>query len=124
MLVIFPFEESFYREHGIEAEFVGHPLAELGAAHPREQFASENGLDPGRNWIALLPGSRMGEIRDHLPEMMKAARELTLPKFAAAHPTDYEFLVPLAPTLDTAQRGKVSQLIRKLRGGLDLKARR
>ncbi len=122
MLVIFPFEESFYREHGIEAEFVGHPLAELAVPFtPREQFAAENGLDPGRTWIALLPGSRLGEIRDHLPVMMKAARELMLPKFAAAHPTDYEFLVPLAPTLDTAQRGKVSRLIQKCGCGPELR---
>ena len=59
MLVIFPFEEAFYREHGVEAEFVGHPLAELPLpAISREQFAAENGLDPAKTWIGLLPGSR------------------------------------------------------------------
>jgi len=77
MLVIFPFEEPFYRSHGVEAEFVGHPLAELPQPTiSREQFADENGLAPGKTWIGLLPGSRPKEIRDNLPEMLKAAREL------------------------------------------------
>ena len=59
MLVIFPFEEPFYRENGVEAEFVGHPLAELALPEmSRAQFAVENGLDPARTWIGLLPGSR------------------------------------------------------------------
>ena len=47
MLVIFPFEEPFYRERGVTAEFVGHPLADLPLPTvSREQFAAENGLDP------------------------------------------------------------------------------
>src|SRR5271157_5925269 len=63
MLVIFPFEEPFYREHGVQAEFVGHPLAELPLpAISREQFAAENGLNPQKTWIGLLPGSRPKEI--------------------------------------------------------------
>src|SRR5271157_5552419 len=57
MLVIFPFEEKFYRERGIGAEFVGHPLADLPLPSiPREQFAAEYGIDTQRMWIALLPG--------------------------------------------------------------------
>ena len=79
MLVIFPFEEPFYRGHGVAAEFVGHPLAELPQpAIGREQFAAENGLDPAKTWIGLLPGSRPKEIRDNLPEMLKAALNLEL----------------------------------------------
>jgi lipid-A-disaccharide synthase len=77
MLVIFPFEEPFYRGQGVEAEFVGHPLAELAAPTvSREHFAAANGLDPLKTWIGLLPGSRAKEIRDILPEMLRAAREL------------------------------------------------
>ena len=75
MLVIFPFEEAFYRENGVQAEFVGHPLAELPLPSiSREQFAVDNHLDPASTWIGLLPGSRPKEIRDHLPEMLSAAR--------------------------------------------------
>jgi lipid A disaccharide synthetase len=77
MLVIFPFEEPFYRGQGVAAEFVGHPLAELAAPTvSREQFAAANGLDPAKTWIGLLPGSRPKEIRDILPEMLRAAREM------------------------------------------------
>ena len=79
MLVIFPFEESFYRERGVEAEFVGHPLADLPLPEiSREQFARESGLNPSRSWIGLLPGSRAKEIGDNLPQMLAAARILTL----------------------------------------------
>jgi lipid-A-disaccharide synthase len=77
MLVIFPFEEPFYRENGVEAEFVGHPLADLPAPTvSRGPFAAEYGLDPEMTWVALLPGSRPREIRDNLGEMLKAAQRL------------------------------------------------
>ncbi len=105
MLVIFPFEEPFYREHGVQAEFVGHPLAELPLPSiSREQFAAENRLDPAKTWIGLLPGSRPKEIRDNLPEMMAAARYLALR-------ADFQFIVPLAPTLHAAQRAAVLKLV-------------
>jgi len=62
MLVIFPFEEQFYRARGVQAEFVGHPLADLPLPTiSREQFAGENQLRSGETWIALLPGSRAKE---------------------------------------------------------------
>ncbi|HZP07667.1 MAG TPA: lipid-A-disaccharide synthase [Terracidiphilus sp.] len=115
MLVIFPFEEPFYRERGVDAEFVGHPLAELPAPSiSREQFAAQNGLDPGKTWIGLLPGSRVREIHDHLPEMLRAARIL----FSHAQPRGLEFIVPLAPTLNAAQRQQVAALIVRESGGL------
>ena len=114
MLVIFPFEEPFYREQGVEAEFVGHPLAELPLPSiSREQFAAGNGLDPAKTWIGLLPGSRPKEIRDHLPEMLEAARALA----AACFP----FLIPLAPTLNAAQRDEVRRLVEIHASGLDIR---
>jgi len=77
MLVIFPFEEPYYRARAVDAEFVGHPLADLPEPSiTREQFAADNNLDPARTWIGLLPGSRLREIEDHLPEMLAAARAL------------------------------------------------
>ena len=108
MLVIFPFEEEFYRDRGVAAEFVGHPLAELPLPTiTREQFAAENGLDPSRTWIGLLPGSRPKEIRDNLPEILKAARELAGQDEARG----LEFLIPLAPTLNATQREQVKRLL-------------
>jgi len=110
MLVIFPFEESFYRDRNVQAEFVGHPLAELPLPTiTREQFARENGLDPARTWIGLLPGSRPKEIRDHLPEILKAARLLSA--WAPSNPPTLEFLIPLAPTLNAPQREAVRHLV-------------
>ncbi len=77
MLVIFPFEEPYYRQRGVQAEFVGHPLAELAPPSiDREAFAAAHGLDPAKTWIGLLPGSRAKEIGDLLPEMLRAAQEL------------------------------------------------
>jgi lipid-A-disaccharide synthase len=114
MLVIFPFEESFYRDHGVQAEFVGHPLAELPPPSiSREQFARENALDPTRTWIGLLPGSRPHEIRDHLPTILEAARLLT-----ASNNMPLEFMVPLAPTLNAAQRAAVHRTVQELASDL------
>jgi len=92
MLVIFPFEETFYRERGIEAQFVGHPLADLPApAITRDQFAAEHKLDARREWIALLPGSRRAEVSRIFPTLLEAAQLLG---------PDYVYIVPVASTLD------------------------
>ena len=110
MLVIFPFEEPFYRERGVQAEFVGHPLAELPPPTiSREQFAQENNLDPAKIWVGLLPGSRPKEIRDNLPEILKAAQQLSAR--APSDPPAFEFLIPLAPTLNAPQREEVLRLV-------------
>lgn len=91
MLVIFPFEEAFYRDHGVNATFVGHPLANVPLPSiSRKDFADQYHLDPSKLWVGLLPGSRFKEIRLNLPEMIEAARQLHEPT---------EFLLPLAPTL-------------------------
>ncbi len=155
MLVIFPFEEPFYRQRGVQAEFVGHPLADLPLPTvSRAQFAAENGLDPGKTWIGLLPGSRPREIRDHLPTMLRSARILAAgsaklaseqaavlkghgfsraangPKEDAAlaaggicdaETESLQFVVPLAPTLNAAQRNEVRKLADAHGGGLTLR---
>jgi lipid-A-disaccharide synthase len=93
-LVIFPFEEKFYRDRDVDATFVGHPLAEL--PHPaisREAYAAQHKLDPAKYWITLMPGSRVKEVRMNLPTILDAAAQLG---------PVYEFLLPVAPTLDRA----------------------
>src|ERR1035437_6724933 len=120
MLVIFPFEEPFYRQRGVQAEFVGHPLAELPpAAVSRTQFAAKNHLNPEKTWIGLLPGSRPKEIRDHLPEMLEAAWGLEAHE--ALDHLEFEYLVPLAPTLNAAQRAEVLTLVEEFGCGLDIR---
>ncbi len=95
MLVIFPFEEPFYRSRGVAADFVGHPLADLELpAVSREAFARENSLDASKTWIALLPGSRKRELKANLPPMLHAAQLLG---------PAYEYLLPVAPTLQAPE---------------------
>lgn len=77
MLVILPFEEEFYKNAGVEVEYVGHPLVEMVSADAsREAFAGRNDLDATRPIIALLPGSRYKEVHYHLPAMIDAAIRL------------------------------------------------
>ena len=94
MIVIFPFEQEFYRQHGVDVVYVGHPLAYSEAPQiSRGEFARANGLDPTRTWIALLPGSRQKEVRLNLPELMQSATLL------ARQRHDLEFVLPVASTL-------------------------
>jgi lipid-A-disaccharide synthase len=91
-LVIFPFEEKFYRERGVDATFVGHPLTELPAPTvTREDYAKQFNLDPRKHWITLMPGSRVKEVRMNLPTILESAATIG---------EDYEYLLPLAPTLE------------------------
>ncbi len=90
-LVIFPFEEKFYRDRGVDTMFVGHPLADLSRpAISREAYAQANLLDPAKAWITLMPGSRVKEVSRNLPTMLEAAKALG---------PGHEFLLPVAPTL-------------------------
>jgi len=116
MLVIFPFEEPFYRERGVDATYVGHPLADLALPTiSREKFGEEDGLDPANRWIGLLPGSRIKEIRLNLPEMVRAAR-LLFERDAAT-----EFVLPIAPTLTMAQIHVVTGLLTEHAAGLPVR---
>jgi lipid-A-disaccharide synthase len=99
-LVIFPFEEKFYRDRGVDATFVGHPLADLSpSAIDRAAYASPNKLDVAKQWLTLMPGSRMKEVRMNLSTILESASKLG---------SGYEFLLPVAPTLD---RGFLESLI-------------
>ncbi len=90
MFVIFPFEMDFYKKHGVEVTYIGHPLACVIAQHKANQaFFSKNGLEPNRPIIALLPGSRRQEVERMLATMLKV-----VPQFA-----DYQFVIAGAPSL-------------------------
>ena len=91
-LVIFPFEEKFYRDRGVDATFVGHPLADIPRpVIDRIAYAAKYHLNPAKLWITLMPGSREKEVRMNLPELFLSAVRLG---------SDYEFLLPVASTLD------------------------
>lgn len=104
MLVIFPFEEAYYRERGVDAQYVGHPLADISSSIvSRQSFANEYGLDASKNWIGLLPGSREKELHLNLPAMASVAHLLK---------GSYEYLLPVAATL---QPDRVRSLVSKCR---------
>ena len=74
MLVLFPFEEEFYRSHGVEAVTVGHPLVD---EVPRLPHVWDRGAPAdGRYRIALMPGSRRSEVDHLMPALLGAARLL------------------------------------------------
>lgn len=81
MLVILPFEEPFYKEHGVNAEFVGHPILdeldyELFDSTKIETERSILGITSDRLVLGLMPGSRRGEIHHHLKLQLEVARRL------------------------------------------------
>jgi lipid-A-disaccharide synthase len=95
MIVIFPFEEPFYREAGVRATFVGHPLVDLAKpARDPSAFLSEHGLDPNRPVLAVLPGSRRQEIAYNLPPIAGALRLLRTKR------PELQLALAVAPGLD------------------------
>lgn len=77
MLTLFPFEVDFYRKHAIEAAFVGHPLAdEVEFDASRVSARQQLGLPQGRQILAILPGSRAGELQRLAPDFLQAAVRL------------------------------------------------
>ncbi|MDP2228533.1 MAG: lipid-A-disaccharide synthase [Moraxellaceae bacterium] len=77
MLCLLPFEKAFYDAHDVDAVFVGHPLAdELPLINDTEAARRELGLDVNGEYIALLPGSRGGEVSRMAPLLLAAAKEI------------------------------------------------
>ena len=94
MLVIFPFEETIYRDAGVPVTFVGHPLVDLVRPAPdRAAFLSSLQFDPSRPVVALLPGSRPSEIRHNLPALAGSVSQLSRQR------PDLQFVAAIAPTL-------------------------
>lgn len=73
LAVILPFEEEFFRGHGVDARFVGHPLRDRPAPPERPAAARQLGLDPGRPILGIFPGSRNQEVRRLWPVFRAAA---------------------------------------------------
>jgi lipid-A-disaccharide synthase len=98
MVVLFPFEETLYREAGVPVSFVGHPFLDTVAGRDREEpgrcLSPSSG---GRPLVGLLPGSRQNEVRVLLPIMLQAATSLVR-RMPHAH-----FLLPLASTIKADQ---------------------
>lgn len=103
VLCLFPFEKAFYQRYDVPAAFVGHPLAgELPLKNPLNEAQQRLNLDPNKKYIALLPGSRRGEIERLGPLVLNAAQQLT-----AKHP-EYNFLIP---AINDARKTQILQLL-------------
>ncbi|MFN6037485.1 MAG: lipid-A-disaccharide synthase [Bacteroidota bacterium] len=94
LYAILPFEKPFYAKHNIDIEYVGHPLLDafqnnLNTYGKKEDFLKENNLD-ARPIVAVLPGSRKGEIKYMLPEFVKVSK----------HFPEFQFVIAGAPSLD------------------------
>jgi lipid-A-disaccharide synthase len=94
MAVILPFEKKFYRDHGVEVDFVGNPL--LDQVHTvmiPEEFKVRYQIDPAATVIGIMPGSRRQEIAKLLPLFIQTATKLNREIERCV------FLLPLASTL-------------------------
>lgn len=103
VLCLFPFEKVFYQKWQVSAAFVGHPLAsQLPIQNPLAEAKQELGLDPAQKYIALLPGSRRGEIERLGPLVLDTAQILQ-----QKHP-EYIFLIP---AINDARKQQIQALL-------------
>lgn len=103
VLCLFPFEKAFYKKWDVPAAFVGHPLAsQLPLENPILQAKEELGLDLTQKHIALLPGSRRGEIEKLGPLVLDAAKLLY-----AKYP-NYRFVIP---AINDAHKKQIEALL-------------
>lgn len=103
VLCLFPFEKVFYQKWQVPAAFVGHPLAsQLPIQNPLVEAKQELGLDPAQKYIALLPGSRRGEIERLGPLVLDTAQILQ-----QKHP-EYIFLIP---AINDARKQQIQALL-------------
>lgn len=94
---LFDFEPELFRGYPVDARFVGHPLVEVVKPEcDRATFFLDTGLDPARPLVALLPGSRKGEIQRLLPPMAELAA-----RWRRERP-EVQWVLPVAPTLEPA----------------------
>ena len=77
VLCIFPFEEAYFARHGVNATYIGHPLTWTArATTSKTEFLNKHGIPADRPLVALLPGSRVGEVARHLPAVADAAERV------------------------------------------------
>lgn len=105
MAVVFPFEVPLYENRKVKVSFVGHPLLDIVRSRAlRENVLAQLALDAGKRTIAILPGSRKGEIAYHLPVLLDAAMRLS-------KDSEVQFLVIRASTVG---RQEVESLLKRV----------
>jgi lipid-A-disaccharide synthase len=109
MAVLFPFEVELYKRTGLPCEFVGHPVAEtIDFDQSKVEIKKRLGIGPDTQVIALLPGSRVSEIKRH-----EALLRMTAEKIHSEFP-DIQIVVPLAPGTDL--KGECPDYMKKIHG--------
>ena len=88
-LLIFPFEEDLYRQAGIPATYVGHPIAHALPEPRRIQARERLGLSPDAEYVVLMPGSRPGELKALAKLFIETVKHLNISR------PDTRFLIPL-----------------------------
>lgn len=106
VLCLFPFEKVFYEQYEVPAAFVGHPLAkQLPLENPIQIAKQELGVDENQKHIALLPGSRKGEVERLLPMLLGAANILY---------TKYPDIQFLIPAINDARKQQIEQGVEQI----------
>jgi len=104
MIVVFPFEEKLYKDHGVNVEFVGHPMLEgLGNTSTKEEFIKKHKLVEGKTLIGLLPGSRLQEVERLYPTMLEAV------EIMRSSSPDLQSVTSLSPALYKAVYSSIEQ---------------
>jgi lipid-A-disaccharide synthase len=112
VLCLLPFEKRFYDEHGMRAEFVGHPLADaIPMTVDRRAARATLAVDPSAQVVALLPGSRRGEVARLAEDFAATARWL------AAQRPQLKFIAPMA---SAATREIFTQALARHAPGVDV----
>lgn len=101
---ILPFEQAYFRNHGMVVKYVGNPTvkeieASLGHIPPKRHFLERQGIADPRPIIALLPGSRKAEIRNNLPMMIEAAKRFG----------EFQYVVAAAPSVPEKYYREIAQ---------------
>jgi lipid-A-disaccharide synthase len=77
LFCLFPFEERWFRDRGVDATYIGHPLANLvRRTETRSEFLARYALPEDRQVLVLLPGSRVGEVERHIPVLLNTVNQL------------------------------------------------
>ncbi len=77
LFCLFPFEEPWFRERGVDATYIGHPLAKTVRMHfTHDEFLAKHGLPRDHKLVVLLPGSRAGEAMRHMPVLLDSIARL------------------------------------------------
>jgi lipid-A-disaccharide synthase len=108
LLCIFPFEAEFFARNGIEARYIGHPLTRLvRPSASREELKRRYRIPDESAVVALLPGSRKGEIERHLPVLIEAVEKIRQASRGLA--LRFILAVPAGGLLGTNFRERISE---------------